>query len=105
MLSKLDYMNSQSEKVQTLTEEYEALEMDHRSCLEETKQRTKVLRKVISINAKQKKEIQNLEKQSIKVSEELESKTKRLNILMKKFEKLNKNIEVCDNLEKKYEAI
>jgi len=64
--------------------------------LEETKDRTKVLRKVISINAKQKKEIKELEKNSIRISEELESKTNRLNILMKKYEKLNKNIEVCD---------
>ncbi len=64
-----------------------------------------MLRKVISINAKQKKEINELEKSSIRISEELESKTNRLNILMKKYEKLNKNIEVCDNLEKKYEAI
>lgn len=64
-----------------------------------------MLRKVISINAKQKKEIKELEKSSIRISEELESKTNRLNILMKKYEKLNKNIEVCDNLEKKYEAI
>ena len=64
-----------------------------------------MLRKVISINAKQKKEIKELEKNSIRISEELESKTNRLNILMKKYEKLNKNIEVCDSLEKKYEAI
>lgn len=64
--------------------------------MEETKDRTKVLRKVISINAKQKKEIKELEKNSIRISEELESKTNRLNILMKKYEKLNKNIEVCD---------
>ena len=46
-----------------------------------------------------------MEKQSIKLSEELDSKTKRLNILMNKHEKLNRNIEVCDNLEKKYEEI
>ena len=37
MLAKLEFMNSQSEKVQALAEEYEGLESDHRQCQDETR--------------------------------------------------------------------